>query len=487
MSILSFEFLCFLAAVFLAYYAVPLRLRPWVLLIASAVFAALAGWQTAAHITCVSMITWGGALELAALRGRPRTGRLLLALLLTADLGTMCFLKYYPSLMGLNWILPLGMSYFTFQSAGYMIDVFRGKAKAEKNPLRTLLFVGYFLQLPQGPISSWQELAGQLSVGHRLEPMNAVSGFTLMAWGYFKKLVIADRLAVTTQALLTSESLPGWFVLGGVILYTIRLYADFSGGMDIVRGYSCMLGITLPENFRRPFFSVSVAEYWRRWHISLGAWFRKYVLYPMSLSRDGAALSKFAGRFLGKKTARSLPSALATLTVFLLIGIWHMASWNAVVFGAYWGVLMAASILLEPCFKRMSTALHLPRKGWMTPLRWLRTMLLVLLSQFFAFTPGPQAGWALLRAAFSDWELTGFAERWLTVMPTLEWVIVGAAIAILLLADALTERRGDLHVRLAKRSILIRWPVLLLIIIATLVFGCYGSGVDSSAFVYTQF
>ena len=207
-----------------------------------------------------------------------------------------------------------------------------------------------------------------------------------MLWGYFKKMVIADRLAAATDALLKAQSLPGWFILGSVILYAVRLYTDFSGGMDAIRGVSRMLGIELPENFRRPFFSQSVAEYWRRWHIILGAWFRSYLLYPLTTSKAGIALGKAASKALGKKTGRMVPSALATLLVFLLIGIWHTANWNAVIFGAYFGLVMAASMLLEPLWKQMRTALKLPKNGWMAPFRLLRTWVLILLVLLYGRT-----------------------------------------------------------------------------------------------------
>lgn len=482
MSILSLEFLGFTAATVLLYYLLPLKARPLVLLAASGVFAALSGWQTAAHLGCISLVTWGGALLLEKHRSR-----LLLTGLLTAEIGAMAFLKYYPAFSGLGLVLPLGLSYFTFQSAGYLIDVYREKAGAVKNPLRTLLFAGYFLQLPQGPISTWRELEGQLSRGNRLEPENLTAGFQLMVWGYFKKLVIADRLAPTTEALLSGENLPGWFVLGGVFLYTLRLYADFSGGLDIVRGISRMLGITLPENFRRPFFAQSVAEYWRRWHITLGAWFRSYVMTPLSTSRGAAALSRTAGRVLGKKTGRALPSALATLLVFLLIGIWHMASWNAVVYGAYFGLVMGFSLLLEPVFKTIGRTLNLPKGGWMKPVRRVRTWVLILIAQYFAFTAGPGQGLSLLTGTFTNWNFSSFVEKTTAVMTPLEWGIAGGALLILLTVDILCEHMKGFNDRLARASLLVRWPLLILLIVIIAVFGCYGAGYDATAFVYTKF
>ena len=482
MSILSIEFLVLAAITLLVYYLLPLKIRWIALLAGSAAFVWFSGWQSAAHLSAVAMVMWGGGLLLSK-----HKSRVLLGVLLVLDLGAMAFLKYYPSLSGAELILPVGLSYFTFQSAGYLIDVYRGKAQAQKNPLKAWLFIGYFPQLSQGPISTWKELGNQLMTGHRLEPENVISGYQLMLWGMFKKMVVADRLADATNALLKGEEMPGWFILGGVVLYAIRLYLDFSGGMDTVRGISRMAGIELPENFRRPFFSLSVAEYWRRWHITLGAWFRSYLLYPLTTCKAGIALGKGASKVFGKKTGRTVPSALATLLVFLLIGIWHTANWNAVVFGAYFGIIMALSMLLEQVWKTMRTTLSLPKKGWMYVFRLIRTWVLILIAQYFAFTPNPDTGVSLMAGTFRNWDFSGFAERMAGVMEGREWIIAAAGCLIVLIIDILCEKKKDVCGGLARTHFWIRWPVLLLLILAISVFGVYGSGYDSAAFLYTQF
>ena len=500
MSILSAEFLVFGVGVLLCYYLTPLRGRWWILLLASVGFAALSGWQTIAHLAVLTGVAWGGAWALTRLR---RGRRALLALLLLLDLGAMLLLKFQPAVA--RWVnacfgterqpllsvweltLPLGLSYFTFQSAGYLVDVYRGKAEAQRNPARVGLFLGYFPQLAQGPISTWKELGGQLATGHALEPAEFASGFQLLLWGYFKKMVIADRLAPTTAALLQDEILPGWLIMLCVGLYALRLYMDFSGGMDVVRGFSRMLGINLPVNFKRPFFAQSVADYWRRWHVTLGAWFRSYVLYPLTTSRAGIALGKQAEKCLGKRTGRMLPSALATLFVFLLIGLWHGASWNAVIYGGYFGLAMALSMLLEPLWKAMRRVLKLPKAGWMQTVRLIRTWLLVGFAQYFAFQDSAQASFTLLRQSFENWQFRDAAARLTALMPGLEWCIALLGTAVVLAVDLLCERKVDVCGRLARGRMILRWPLLLALLVAVLVFGVYGAGYDSTAFLYTQF
>ena len=540
MSILSIEFIGYSIMLAAAYYLLPLKIRPLALLGFSAAFVIMSGWQGGVYLLAAAVITYLGALALQGLRSAEKKRspeksarkfvhfrRLLLFFLLTALLGAMAFLKFYPALADwlngaikqdtldpvksfspalakwlsggwlaktplpiLELIIPLGLSYFTFQSAGYLIDVSRGKAEAAKNPLRTILFVGYFLYLPQGPISTWKELEGQLSHGHRLDPVQFVSGFQLMVWGYFKKLVVADRIAITTTAVLKAGAkMPGWLAMGGTILYMIRLYADFSGGMDVIRGLSRIVGVELPENFRRPFFATSVAEYWRRWHITLGAWFRSYLLYPLTTCRFGLFMSKIFSKVLGKKVGRMVPTAFTTLLVFLLIGLWHGASLNALVFGLYFGVIMALSLLLDPFWKWLGKKLHLPKGGWMTPIRLVRTWILVLLPQFFAYTPDlAKAERIISRAfAFSEYDFSTFVNRCTIIMPALEWYILGGALLLLLIVDIISEKKKDLSTRLARKPIALRWPLIILLILIVLVFGCYGTDFEAADFVYTQF
>ena len=517
MSILSMDFLCFAGLTLAVYYILPRSVRAWSLLAFSAVFVILNGWQGGAHLLAVSVVSYVGALGLQKLRraekaqGKEtdakkyvRFRRLVLFLLLTLDLGAMLFLKFYPKLAAwLNggwlrasplpiWdlIVPLGLSYFTFQSMGYLIDVYRGKAEAAKNPFKTLLFTGYFLYLPQGPISTWRELEGPLTRGNLADPVLLVSGFQLTVWGYFKKLVVADRLALITAAVLGARpKMPGWMAMGGTIVYAVRLYADFSGGVDVVRGISRMLGVELPETFRRPFVATSVADYWRRWHITLGAWFRSYVLYPLATTRFSVALGKAAGKVLGKKAGRMLPTALGAVLVFLLVGLWHGADWNPLIYGGYFGLIVALSMLLEPLWKWLGKKLRLPQGGWMTALRMVRTWLLILPPQFFAYTATPDKALRIMERAFdfTCWDFSTFTTRCLIIMPALEWWILGGAFLLMLAVDILSERKKDLSGRLARKPLYVRWPLIILLIVIVLIFGCYGTDFEAADFVYTQF
>ena len=522
MSILSIEFLVLVAVLTAVNYCLPLRFRWMALLVGSMVFYAAAGWQSLAYLGVVTLITWLCGLYMAKSRRKEKEAdadenkaaayhtklRRVRILMLTvlAVIGGMVFIKYSDIVYKLvNWLhkeicscrndlnvwnifVPLGLSYFTFQSVGYVVDCSRGKTEPEKNPLKYLLFVSFFPQITQGPITTYKQLMPQLLAPARFEASAFTSGFQLAMWGYFKKLVLADRLAAVTDAVAKGEGMQGWLILLGVVLYAVRLYADFSGGMDVIRGVAKMLGIDVTENFRRPFFSTSVAEYWRRWHISLGAWFRSYLFYPLTTSHFGVALSKWGQKVFGKKTGRALPGVVATFVIFFLIGIWHVANWNAVIYGAYFGILLSAAILMEPLFKKARALLHIsPKARWWQAFGLVRTLALVLLAQYFAFTASPAQGFSLLGGTFANWTFTGGSAALTALMEPLEWYIAAAAFGIVLVVDLLCEFGVDVNGKLAKGSFLLRCPILIVLILAVLLFGCYGSGFDAAAFLYTQF
>lgn len=522
MSILSFEFLAFLALMAGVTYLLPVRVRWMGFLAGSLVFYAQAGLEGLAYLLAVTLVTWGAGLYMGRSLAREKAARAeddranahrmkrrrkwLLTAAVLLVIGGMCVIKYadvlhiaanalYVALTksreplnAMTLFVPLGLSYFTFQSVGYVIDCVRGKTQPEKNPLKYLLFLSFFPQITQGPITTCRQLMPQLTSPRRFDPAAFVEGFQLALWGYFKKLVLADRLAPVTDAIARSTEQPGLVIVLGLALYALRLYADFSGGMDVIRGAARMLGVEMAENFRRPFFASSVGEYWRRWHISLGGWFRTYLFYPLSTSRFGLALGRLGQKVLGKKVGRNLPGALATFIIFFLIGLWHTANWNAVLYGVYFGVMLSAALLLEPLFKRLRTLLRIsPNARWWKGVGMVRTWGLIGLAQVFAFTAGPEAAATLLAGAFRNWRISDTVEALTALLPPLEWAIAVVALLIVLLVDLLCERGINVNGRLARCFFPLRWVVLIALILSVLIFGCYGAGYDAAAFLYTNF
>lgn len=506
MSILSVEFLVFLAALVLLYYLLPLKIRKWLPLTASAVFWLLGGLFGAAYLAVESALVWGAALGIEKLKKRESNGKLILIPVLILMFAGMMALKEHTRIesfllsqeleINLNpvWPVtaPLGISYFTFQGAGYLIEVNRGKVRAEKNYLKVLLFCGFFPQLGQGPISMWKDLFPQLDTPHRLEPQAFVEAVFRMAWGFFKKLAIADRVASFVGPMIAhSEELPGWLALLTILAYTIELYADFSGGIDIVRGAAGLIGIRLAENFRQPFFARTVSDYWRRWHISLGAWFRTYVLYPLAVSRPGIWIGKIGKKLFDPKVGRALPGALATLIVFILIGLWHAFHWNALLYGLWFGLLSMGAILLEPLFKGWKKKLRITGKTkWFQAWSLLRTWLLVLFAQFFACTASPAQAFGMMKNIFTNFAgstIGDFSKVTFYTFDSAEWIFAGAALVILLTVDILNEHVKDFPQKAAGSKLILRWPLLMLLMLSVLIFGRYGVGYDASAFVYAGF
>lgn len=508
MSILSLPFLAFLTVLVLIYYLTPLRFRKWVLLLGSAVFWGLNGLAGTVYLVVETLIIWLCALTIERRRDRKRACSVMYGFTLLLVFGLMLALREHMKLGQLlqgmmgegspvaafaaGLAVPLGISYFTFQSAGYLMDVKLGKVKAERNYFKVLLFSGFFPQITQGPIGTWKDLGAQLDTPHRLEPEQITASFGLMVWGFFKKMVIADRITpFALNCAAHAEELPGWLALLTVIAYTIGLYADFSGGIDIVRGAAGMFGVRLAENFTRPFFACSVGEYWRRWHITLGVWFRDHMMYPLAMSKAGSAVGCFGKKVLGPKVGRTLPAALAAFLVFVLIGLWHALGWNALIFGCWFGLLSMAAILLEPVFKAWKKAMRIDKKTrWFKAWGMVRTWVAVLIAQFFACTNTPEQAAALMSRIALNFETASIGQfeglSFITFQPE-EWVVAAVALGILLMVDILCEWKPDLPQKLARANIFIRWPLVLGLLMIILVFGRYGHGYDAAAFLYAGF
>ena len=332
MSYSTINFILFVLGTVLVYFLIPKKVRWTVLLAASVVFYIISGWKSRDDKK-----KYKNKIKVQK--------RLVMTLALLANFGILAFMKYYNSFAGganelaasfgwqlsvptLKLLMPLGISFYTFQSMGYIVDVYREKVRAQKNPLKLLLFVSFFPQVIQGPISMYDQLAKQLYEGHDFDFTRFKYGCELIMWGFFKKLVIADRAAIAITAVTDKyNSYNGTTLTFTILLYSLQLYADFSGGIDISRGVSQIFGIDMIDNFKRPYFSKDINEYWRRWHISLGAWMKEYIFYPVAMSNLFITASKkmkntrFGGTAAGAHIAKVLPTSVASLIVFLVMSL----------------------------------------------------------------------------------------------------------------------------------------------------------------------
>lgn len=388
-----------------------------------------------------------------------------------------------------DFVLPLGISFYTFQSMGYLIDVYRGKYESVRNPFKFALFVSFFPQLIQGPISRYDDMADSLFVPHSFDFTRVSRGIERILWGYFKKVVIADRMLVGVKEIIGApDTYFGFYVFLGAIFYALELYADFTGGIDITIGIAEVLGIKVRENFERPYFSKSIKEYWRRWHISLGAWFTEYLFYPVSVSKPSLKLSKWSRAHLGEKVGKRLPVYIATISVWLITGIWHGAAWNFVVWGLGNCFFIMLSEELEPLYdkfhKRFNVLGTTPWKIFQI-LRTFAIMCSLRMLDCYRNVPVTFKMFGTMFTRFNAPEV--FREGlWNIGLSIPDYIVLLCGTAVLFTVSMI-GRHGDVRKRVFAKNPVVTVSVCSILLILILVFGAYGIGYDASQFIYNQF
>ena len=528
----SYGFIAFIAVVLFLYYVVPKKTQWMLLLAASYFFYAFSGLWNFAFIISVTVSCYVIARILEGMkrrediaveqnrdiwtkderklfRARKKKGRLaVLTLGVIINVGILVVIKYTAfaitnvnSILSLfkaepltvpSLILPMGISFFVFQSVAYIIDVYRGKTYAEKNIARFALFVSFFPQLVQGPISRHSDLADQLYAPHKFDVIKLKFGLQRILWGFFKKLVIADRIMVAIKPLISSEnSYDGAYVFLLIIFYSIQIYADFTGGIDITIGIAEALGMKLAENFNRPFSSRSTKEYWNRWHMTMGSWFNDYVFLPLSVTKPLLKLSKSArsknNRFM-KGLGKRIPVYTATTVTWLATGIWHGAAWNFVVWGLLNCLVILVSQELEPLYRRFRN--KFPRLVASYPYHCFeatRTFLLMGLIRSldcYRNVGVTFAKWLSMFTTFNWGEVFGRGVQKLG-LKALDYIIIAVAVVIVFAVSKLSQKR-DLREELVGKTAL-SWTLAGAMLVIVLLFGAYGMGYDASQFIYNQF
>ncbi|MDY3918544.1 MAG: MBOAT family O-acyltransferase [Candidatus Limivivens sp.] len=527
MTVNSLPFLIFLTVLTLVYYAVRQK-DQWICLLAGSLFFCfLAGNGLLGYLllTCASTcgaVRWMEKLdeeqkkkhalqsngqkpedrkrEAAVLKKKKKR---ILVLLMIFNFGILILVKYSDFLVGnLNrmlgilggtglpcpdFLVPLGISYYTLQSMGYALDVYKGKVSPEKSFWKNLLFLCFFPQITQGPIGRFEDLAPQLYYGHRFFYENLAMGCRRILWGLFKKFVIADRMKPMVDTIFGHYSrYSGMTLLLGCIYMSIQMYADFSGYMDIVAGAAEILGIRLAENFRRPFFSKSLAEYWRRWHITLSGWFRDYLFYPLSISKRAVKFGKLGKKLFGIRIGRLFPAAYAMVVVWFCTGLWHDSSWRYILWGVANGVIIIGAMCLEPWFGKMKAALHIREQSrlWQV-FCMLRTFLIVSLLKVFPGAGSTRRSLAVLKRIFTKFRPELSYDAFFPGMERehLFFVTVGL---VLFFAVSLLQEQGPVRERPAKRPAALRWGCYLFLIGGILCMGAFEISMVGG-FAYAQY
>lgn len=526
----SYSFLAFLLILFLLYYIVPKKCQWVLLLIAGYVFYAHAGWECFLFIGVTTITTYGAGLlidrnhnqqkaylaenkaslskeEKKAYKEKQKNKRFaLMVVCLVLNFGILAVLKYtnfaIANINGIlemagsekvlafqDLILPLGISFYTFQSMGYLIDIHRGKYSAQKNLFKFALFVSFFPQLIQGPISRYDDLEKSLFAQHAFDWHTISFGLQRILWGFFKKLVIADRMLIGVNALIgDTQTYTGFYVFMGMLFYALQLYADFTGGIDITIGIAQTLGIPVQENFIRPYFSKGIKEYWRRWHISLGSWFTDYLFYPISVCKPMLKISKWSRKLLGEHIGKRVPVYAASIAVWFVTGIWHGAAWNFIVWGLGNCFFIMLSQECEPLYDKFHARFQVKDKTWFKAFQIIRTFLLMSFLRMLDCYRNVPMTFKMFGSMFTDWNVKEAITvgMWNLGLGAHDYIILLIGVLLLFMVSML-GRRGSVREMIARKPAWVSVAVFGTVFIATILFGAYGMGYDASQFIYNQF
>ena len=388
-----------------------------------------------------------------------------------------------------KWLVPMGISFYTLQALGYLIDIYWEKYEPEKSPGRFLLFVSFFPQLIQGPISRFDHLRRSLFQEHRFERKTVAFGLQRILWGYFKKLVIADRILKAMNVLLqNADFFDGIFVVVGMAFYAVEIYADFTGGIDITLGIAEAMGIRVRENFCRPYFAKSLKEYWNRWHISLGDWMEEYVFYPVCVSRPMRVLSGNARKYLGEAAGKRIPVYISVLTVWFLTGLWHGASWNFILWGLGNGVVLLVSRECVPLYRAFHKRIPVENCTWFKGLQCMRTLLIVSILRLLDCYRDVPLTFHMLKSVFcvNKWEAVKTGWLLWIGLSAVDYAVVGLGV-LLMFGVSLMQRKGAVREKIAKKAWPVRFCIWYGLFLAVLMTGAYGPGYEASQFIYYQF
>ena len=530
-ELISLQFALFFVLALVLYYALGRFAPKWqwtVLLLVSYVFLFFAGGLTAMLFpVIIAALTFFAARKIDAIEQESAAARKatknraerkslkeafgkrkrhVLVAALVMSLVILGYFKYLNTILyyagiavsftSLGILLPLGLSFYLFQSLSYLIDVYHQKQDTEPSFIRYLLFVSWFPQMIQGPINRYAALAPQLTTPHTPDAHQMGKGLLRMGLGLVKKVAIANILVDAVNVVFVRAAGPeiaGSLALYGVLVYSIQMYADFSGGIDLVEGASELFGIEMAQNFRQPYFSTSLAEFWRRWHMSLGAWMRDYVFYPLAVTKFCKNMGRRAKEKWGRHIGRTLPACFANVVVFLMVGVWHGAEMHYVVWGLYNGVIVALADLLSPAFDSLAERLHVNKESTGFHLfAILRTFLVVCVGRFFDCFVGVSDAFIALTHVFMPHTYAPIAETlashgalyassWGIPIPALIGCLVVFAI------DIAYERGIDVRERMLAMKVV----PLALIVCALTVLVAFGFALDATqgggGFLYANF
>lgn len=493
----SVNFLMFFPVVVLVYFTIPHRLRYLWLLLSSYYFYMCWNPKYAILIATSTFITYISGLLIDYSNGlkderkKNFQKRLWVALSFISNLSILFFFKYSDfalsnltnilSVVGIqvvqptfDIVLPVGISFYTFQALSYTMDVYRKDIAAEKNIARYALFVSFFPQLVAGPIERSKNLLNQFNEKHYFDYDRVKNGLHLMLWGYFQKLVIADNVAVLVNQVYNNYTeYAGFEIILATVFFAIQIYCDFSSYSDIAIGAAQVMGFKLMINFRQPYFATSVADFWRRWHISLSTWFRDYLYIPLGGNRKG-----------------KLRGYLNIMIVFLASGLWHGASWNFVVWGGLNGLYQVIGKLLQPFRDWVVRTFKIDRNTFSHRIfKVVTTFILINFSWIFFRANGAQDGFLIIKRIFSDFNPQIFSNGSILGMGLNEFdlALIIFSLTVLFIVSCMRYKGIAMRETIAKQGLWFRWSLYIICIyfVAFAALGAMGS--PAQEFIYFQF
>lgn len=499
----SFFVLCVVA--FLLHYLVPKIFQNLILLSANFVFAYYAGPISLVFLFSSIAVTYWCALGLERFERYRRAIFWFGIIVIFSCLFRFKYLDFFiatgQNIAGVfgasfsfdvrHFIAPIAISFYTLQLCGYLADVYFENIKAEHNILKFFTFGSFFPQLVCGPISRYSQIEPYLSSKRCFCYDSVCHGLLRILWGIFLKLVIAERAAVIVNVTYGDHvQYTGLYLIFGTVMFAVQLYADFGGCMHIVIGIAELFGIKLPENFRQPFFSKNVQEFWQRWHITMGTWLRDYIFYPLQMTSIFGHYRDRLCRFFGKKVGKKITAYTAMMVLWFSIGLWHGGNWTFIWgVGLMQGFYIIIGMMMAPYYAKLIKILNIDTETFSFRLfQSLRTFCLMCIAWVFfrapTFTDALNIFSHMVTKDVSILSIEGITSMGLDFY---DLVVLFTSIIIVLAVESLQQYKQSISACLFKQGIVFRWSMIYALIFAIVIFGKYGSGYNASAFIYAGF
>lgn len=508
MNITSFYFLIFYMLILFFYYVWPGKCQWIVLLVANVLFFLGAGDARLLFYPFFTVLICYFGTKWMSIVQSDKYRRIIMLFTVLSNLLILFFLKYISlpisTINGLSGffsdsfvinmpelLVPLGVSFYTFTMIGYVLDVYRGITVRQNNVAKFATFGMYFPLLTSGPIVNYREYGEHIFQKHEFLYKQVTRGMQRILWGFFKKLIIAERMGKIVETVYGSPAnYTGGYIWIATIAFAFQLYTDFSGCMDIVIGISETFGILLPENFQTPFFAKTISEYWRRWHITLGVWMKEYVFYPILRSSIFTRLGRYNKEKFGKKRGKQFTTFFAMLILWFTVGLWHGGAWKYIIGSGllHWFYIVTGEVL-EPTVQKLMKRFSINGDGkTINALRVMRTFFLVCLGFVFFRTSNVSDALLLLENGL---KLENMGEIITGGIFTLGLDYIEFTIAvvslIVLLIISIMQQKGSVRDRIAVKRWWIRWIIWYALIFYVILLGCYGLEYSAAEFIYQGF